>query len=340
MTNFDDKNNNSDVNKHQNQTLNHRTVVVDAKNGKVQHKTTEQQHSTDSIHDAVDPQFRPELRWPDLCAQIFLHAGAIYGLVFQFYTIKFYTLIWCKCLRVNHFKFVCFFWTYGLIMIFVWVFVLFTVFALIVSSGFGITAGAHRLFSHKSYKANAKLRLLLIFLFTISGQRDAYTWAHDHRVHHKYTVQNTLSCQYRMILIGPFIFIFLGNRCWSTWCSAWFLFCTCRLALSNTASRSRGQTENRRLKRSPKWPDCYVAKTIEHSIVCLDLNRNASLGLYIFLLFLWKNLLHNLFVWLDLPKLILHFVLCEMFVVWIINLTFGRVRVKNEIFLLPFHEKR
>lgn len=47
---------------------------------------------------------------------------------------------------------------------------LFIVFALIVFSGFGITAGAHRLFSHKSYKANAKLRLLLIFLFTISGQ--------------------------------------------------------------------------------------------------------------------------------------------------------------------------
>lgn len=41
---------------------------------------------------------------------------------------------------------------------------------MIVFSGFGITAGAHRLFSHKSYKANAKLRLLLTFLFTISGQ--------------------------------------------------------------------------------------------------------------------------------------------------------------------------
>lgn len=48
--------------------------------------------------------------------------------------------------------------------------IIFPVWALIVFSGFGITAGAHRLFSHKSYKANAKLRLLLTFLFTISGQ--------------------------------------------------------------------------------------------------------------------------------------------------------------------------
>lgn len=106
MTNLDDTNNNSNANKHPNQTLNHRTAVGgDAKNGKVQHNnTTEQQHSTDSIHDAVDPQFRPEIRWPDLCAQIFLHAGAIYGLVFQFYTIKFYTLIWCKCELVKQFR--------------------------------------------------------------------------------------------------------------------------------------------------------------------------------------------------------------------------------------------
>lgn len=44
--------------------------------------------------------------------------------------------------------------------------------ALIVaySSGFGITAGAHRLWSHRAYKAKWPLRLLLVILFTISGQ--------------------------------------------------------------------------------------------------------------------------------------------------------------------------
>lgn len=37
-------------------------------------------------------------------------------------------------------------------------------------SGFGITAGAHRLWSHRAYKAKWPLRLLLVFLFTIAGQ--------------------------------------------------------------------------------------------------------------------------------------------------------------------------
>lgn len=89
MSNSDDKNNNSNVNEHRMQTLTHRTVIGEKKNGKIQNET-------DSIHDTVDPNFKPQLRWPDLCAQLFLHAGAIYALVFQFYTIKFYTFIWCK----------------------------------------------------------------------------------------------------------------------------------------------------------------------------------------------------------------------------------------------------
>lgn len=50
------------------------------------------------------------------------------------------------------------------------IFFLFSVILLIIGSGFGITAGAHRLWSHKAYKAHWQLRLILIFLFTIAGQ--------------------------------------------------------------------------------------------------------------------------------------------------------------------------
>lgn len=46
------------------------------------------------LHDNVP--FIPQFRWPDLIVQICLHVGALYGLLFQFYSIKFYTLIWCK----------------------------------------------------------------------------------------------------------------------------------------------------------------------------------------------------------------------------------------------------
>uniref|UniRef100_A0A8W7PTD3 Fatty acid desaturase domain-containing protein n=1 Tax=Anopheles coluzzii TaxID=1518534 RepID=A0A8W7PTD3_ANOCL len=100
--------------------------------------------------------FRARIRWPDLFAQLFVHGGFLIGLYYLVtFQAKFYTYLW----------------TLGL----VW------------ATGIGITAGAHRLWSHKSYKARWPLRLLLMFLFTICGQRDAYTWAHDHRVHHKYS---------------------------------------------------------------------------------------------------------------------------------------------------------
>lgn len=45
------------------------------------------------------PKFQPKIRWPDLLVQIFLHIGAIYGLVFQFYKIKLLTFLWCKHLK-------------------------------------------------------------------------------------------------------------------------------------------------------------------------------------------------------------------------------------------------
>ncbi|RWS07194.1 stearoyl-CoA desaturase 5-like protein [Dinothrombium tinctorium] len=53
--------------------------------------------------------------------------------------------------------------------------------------GMGITAGAHRLWSHKSYKARLPLRIFLMLGQCIAGQNDLYTWCRDHRVHHKFS---------------------------------------------------------------------------------------------------------------------------------------------------------
>jgi stearoyl-CoA desaturase (delta-9 desaturase) len=55
---------------------------------------------------------------------------------------------------------------------------------------FGTTVGAHRLFTHRSYKANAKLRALLVFMQTMAVQNSMYEWVRDHRVHHKFTDTN------------------------------------------------------------------------------------------------------------------------------------------------------
>lgn len=58
------------------------------------------------------------------------------------------------------------------------------------SSSLGITAGAHRLWSHRAYKAKWPLRLLLAFANTMALQNDIYEWCRDHRVHHKFSESN------------------------------------------------------------------------------------------------------------------------------------------------------
>lgn len=55
------------------------------------------------------------------------------------------------------------------------------------AGGFGITAGAHRLWTHRSYKAKLPLRILLVMLNTMSYGMKILEWARDHRVHHKYS---------------------------------------------------------------------------------------------------------------------------------------------------------
>ena len=54
-------------------------------------------------------------------------------------------------------------------------------------SGMGVTAGAHRLWAHKTYKAKLPLQIILMFFNCISMQNDILEWSRDHRVHHKYT---------------------------------------------------------------------------------------------------------------------------------------------------------
>ena len=56
--------------------------------------------------------------------------------------------------------------------------------------GLGVTCGAHRLWSHRSYKATWLLRLLLMCFNCVAAQNDIFEWARDHRVHHKYSETN------------------------------------------------------------------------------------------------------------------------------------------------------
>jgi len=58
--------------------------------------------------------------------------------------------------------------------------------ALYAATKIGITAGVHRLWTHRSYKANFPLRALLMLFFTMAFEGKVWVWARDHRVHHKY----------------------------------------------------------------------------------------------------------------------------------------------------------
>jgi len=60
-------------------------------------------------------------------------------------------------------------------------------FSLYYMGGLGITAGSHRLWAHRSYKARFPLRCLLAIFQTLAFQNDIYEWSRDHRVHHKFS---------------------------------------------------------------------------------------------------------------------------------------------------------
>ncbi|CAN9499759.1 unnamed protein product [Ophioblennius macclurei] len=92
--------------------------------------------------------------WRNILLMSLLHAGALYGLALLPSASRL-TLAWTA---------VCY-----------------------LISALGVTAGAHRLWSHRSYKASVPLRVFLALANSMAFQNDIFEWARDHRVHHKYS---------------------------------------------------------------------------------------------------------------------------------------------------------
>lgn len=61
---------------------------------------------------------------------------------------------------------------------------------LIYFSGMSITAGYHRLWSHKAYQANIFVRVVLAIGGAMSLQNSILHWCSDHRIHHKHVDDN------------------------------------------------------------------------------------------------------------------------------------------------------
>ncbi|CAG9787312.1 unnamed protein product [Diatraea saccharalis] len=63
----------------------------------------------------------------------------------------------------------------------------FSAFFLTYFIGLGITIGAHRLYTHRCFKATPLIRAFLLLLQTASGQNSMFIWCRDHRLHHRYS---------------------------------------------------------------------------------------------------------------------------------------------------------
>ncbi|CAG2180041.1 unnamed protein product, partial [Oppiella nova] len=99
--------------------------------------------------------FLSQIKWSATLAMTLLHCGALYGAYLSIKTGKWQTLV------------------FGYI--------------LAVCSGIGTLMGAHRYYSHRSFKAKLPLRLILCFLQTLTGQKSIVNWAREHRTHHQFT---------------------------------------------------------------------------------------------------------------------------------------------------------
>nr|XP_022906575.1 acyl-CoA Delta(11) desaturase-like [Onthophagus taurus]XP_022906576.1 acyl-CoA Delta(11) desaturase-like [Onthophagus taurus] len=97
--------------------------------------------------------YKWEIVWINIVILTYWHICGIYG-IYVLPTAKFETILWAILLGVV-----------GII---------------------GHTAGSHRLWSHRSYRANLPLRIILAILSMTCYQHRIYVWARDHRVHHKY----------------------------------------------------------------------------------------------------------------------------------------------------------
>jgi stearoyl-CoA desaturase (Delta-9 desaturase) len=60
---------------------------------------------------------------------------------------------------------------------------------LYLSTGFGITVGFHRLFTHRSFKTSAPVRGVLAALGSVAIEGNVISWVADHRKHHAFSDQ-------------------------------------------------------------------------------------------------------------------------------------------------------
>jgi len=105
--------------------------------------------------ESVTQEYKRQIVWRNVVIMAYFHLAALYGLYLVFTEAQWKTTVAA--------------------FIMYWI------------AGLGITAGAHRLWAHKSYKAKFPLRMILMIFNCMAFENDIYEWSRDHRVHHKYS---------------------------------------------------------------------------------------------------------------------------------------------------------
>ncbi|KAK0177487.1 hypothetical protein PV328_001537 [Microctonus aethiopoides] len=132
------------------------TLSTPLSNGSVHHEDNQ----ISSIKTEIKSQrrwneFETDIKWGNATFIFVLHSMCLFSIITFPYRQQFFLLLW----------------------------------ALITAhmATFAITAGVHRLWTHRSYKAKLPLRIILATLYYSAGMNKIYDWVRDHRIHHKYT---------------------------------------------------------------------------------------------------------------------------------------------------------
>lgn len=128
-------------------------------------------NENDDVSENEPIKYEMKLKWVNITLMSILHLAAAYGCYLEYSSAKAQSIFFTYVIGTFGGKFTC-----EWLPILNWKLV-----------GFGITAGAHRLWCHRAYKARLPLRIFLMLCNSLSLQNDIFTWSRDHRMHHKFS---------------------------------------------------------------------------------------------------------------------------------------------------------
>ncbi|KOB66242.1 Acyl-CoA desaturase BmorQPVE3, partial [Operophtera brumata] len=104
----------------------------------------------------TDLNYKHEIIWKHVLGFLIMHILAVYGSVLFFTgTYSTSTVLWTMAI------------TYTVNM--------------------GVTVGAHRYYTHKTFKAKLPLQYIFIICQALAGQNSLFAWVRDHRLHHRFS---------------------------------------------------------------------------------------------------------------------------------------------------------